>query len=65
VFRAVEGPLEPVECPRSTDCPSLDVCISRHTWSELYKEITGFIDSVTLQDLTEAFRAADKEDYVI
>jgi Rrf2 family protein len=65
VLRTVEGSIEPVDCVHSTSCPAQDVCISRHTWSELYKEITDCIDSITLKDLVDAYYALDKVDYAI
>jgi Rrf2 family protein len=65
VFRAVEGPMEPVDCVHSKVCPVQNTCLSRHTWSELYKEISMCIDSVTLHDLVAAFQTFDKDEYSI
>ncbi|GHV54058.1 AsnC family transcriptional regulator [Spirochaetia bacterium] len=65
VLRAVEGSLEPVECVTSTVCPVRDTCTSRHTWSELYAEITDCVDSITLKDLTAAFKSMDQMEYAI
>ncbi|MDR1618013.1 MAG: Rrf2 family transcriptional regulator [Treponema sp.] len=65
ILRAVEGSLEPVDCVNSTDCPLRDDCVSRHTWSELYREIAGCVDSITLEDLVEAYQAMDRMEYAI
>ncbi|MDR2158837.1 MAG: Rrf2 family transcriptional regulator [Treponema sp.] len=65
ILRTVEGSLEPVECVNSTDCPLRADCISRHTWSELYREIAGCVDSISLEDLVEAYHAVDRQEYVI
>ena len=65
ILRAVEGSLEPVDCISSTDCPLRDDCVSRHTWSELYQEIAGFVDSITLEDLVEAYHGMDLMEYTI
>jgi Rrf2 family protein len=65
ILRAVEGSLEPVDCVTSTDCPVRGSCISRHTWSELYEEITDCVDSITLKDLTAAFKSMDQMEYAI
>jgi Rrf2 family protein len=65
VLRAVEGPLEPVACATSDDCPMKSTCISVHTWSDLYREITDCVDSITLKDLTTAYLAMDKMEYAI
>jgi Rrf2 family protein len=65
VLRAVEGPLEPVACVTSNDCPMKPTCISIHTWSDLYREITNCVDSITLSDLAAACLAMDKVEYAI
>jgi Rrf2 family protein len=65
VLRTVEGPLEPVACVNSEICPIEADCISKHTWSELYHEITECVDSITLEDLVEAYHAIDKMEYAI
>jgi Rrf2 family protein len=65
ILRAVEGSLEPVACVASEDCPIKSTCISVHTWSELYHEITECVDSITLVDLVEAYYAMDKMEYAI
>jgi Rrf2 family protein len=65
VLRSVEGSLELVECVNSKKCPTENQCISRHTWSELYQEISNCVDSITLQDLVEAYHALDKLEYAI
>jgi DNA-binding IscR family transcriptional regulator len=41
------------------------VCASRHTWSELYREIISFVDSVTLADLVNAYNNQGGGDYSI
>jgi len=65
ILRTVEGPLEPVNCVKSVDCPLSADCISKHTWSELYEEINDCVDGITLQDLVEAYQAMDKMEYAI
>jgi DNA-binding IscR family transcriptional regulator len=61
----VEGSLEPVACVASEKCPYESWCSSRHTWSELYREITGCVDSLSLADLVEAYHKLDGPEYVI
>jgi Rrf2 family protein len=65
ILRAVEGPLEPVNCVNSEICPLSEDCISKHTWAELYRAISGCVDSITLQDLVEAYYSIDKLEYAI
>jgi Rrf2 family protein len=65
ILRAVEGPLELVECVNSRDCPAADGCVSRHTWSELYHEMAECVDSISLKDLVEAYEKMDQLEYAI
>ncbi|MDR2053755.1 MAG: Rrf2 family transcriptional regulator [Treponema sp.] len=65
ILRAVEGPLEPVNCVSPEICPLSDNCISKHTWAELYRAISDCVDSITLLDLVEAYYAIDKLEYAI
>lgn len=65
ILRAVEGSLEPVACLSKGVCPAEPTCITRHTWSDLYKEITDCIDSITLADLVAAYYQQDQQEYTI
>ncbi|MDR0411678.1 MAG: Rrf2 family transcriptional regulator [Treponema sp.] len=66
VLRSVEGPLQPTECVNDTDaCPTRDSCMSRHTWRELYAAITDCVDSITLENLVDAYYTADSAEYII
>jgi Rrf2 family protein len=65
ILRVVEGPMELVECVNSPGCPIQEKCVSRHTWSELYREITGCVDSITLADLARHYQRIDEMEYVI
>jgi Rrf2 family protein len=65
ILRAVEGSLEPVACLSSGTCPAEAKCITRHTWSALYREIADCVDSISLKDLVESYNTLDKEEYVI
>jgi Rrf2 family protein len=65
VLRAVEGSLEPVECISVTACPIREICKSRQTWVDLYNEITGCADSLTLKDLTRSYKNMDHIEYTI
>jgi Rrf2 family protein len=65
VLRTVEGSLELVGCVSSDECPRKTICVSVHTWSDLYREITDCVDSISLEDLTAAYLAIDKQEYAI
>lgn len=65
ILRLTEGSLSPVACldltpvgcNRSADCPTLPI------WKGLYKAITDYLDSITLQDIIDMQKSSD--DYVI
>jgi Rrf2 family protein len=65
ILRAVEGSLEPVDCISLTACPLRQTCRSRQTWVELYNEIAGCADSLSLEDLTRSYKAMDQLEYTI
>jgi Rrf2 family protein len=66
VLRAVEGPLEPVACAAQPDlCNKAGGCMSRHTWVELYREIAGCVDSITLAEMVRAYTAMENPEYAI
>ncbi|MDR1931471.1 MAG: Rrf2 family transcriptional regulator [Spirochaetales bacterium] len=65
ILRAAEGPLEPVACVNSEKCPNEAWCVSRHTWSELYQEITACVDTLSLADLVDSYHELDGPEYVI
>ena len=61
ILRLPEGSLaqDPVDCPRSVDCPTLPV------WKGLNKVINDYLDSITLQDILDQQRERYANDYVI
>ncbi|MDR1444345.1 MAG: Rrf2 family transcriptional regulator [Treponema sp.] len=65
ILRAVEGSLEPVECISVDVCPLRGTCGSRQTWVELYDEICGCIDSLSLEDLVHSYKIMDQVEYTI
>ncbi len=59
VVQAVEGPIAVVHCvdPEDDDpCNRVDRCVTRLLWKRLSAVMTGFLDSVTLQDLCDEAR---------
>jgi DNA-binding IscR family transcriptional regulator len=54
-----------VDCINSRVCPIEAQCRSQHTWRDLYEEITNCVDSITLEDLAEAYHKLDQVEYVI
>jgi len=61
ILQTLEGPLEPVECvDRPEVCSRSGNCGARDLWSELGGVMTGFLGSVTLEDLCERQRGKDR-----
>lgn len=55
ILRATEGNLAPIACLEYevNDCPRKEQCSTLYIWEELYQQITGYLDSITLQDIVE------------
>jgi len=67
ILRTAEGSLLPAECAaadfgKTKTCAAYADCGVRHIWEELYREINNCIDSITLADLVESYRAMDEAD---
>ena len=61
ILYALEGPLAPVECVDRPEVCSRSVnCGARDLWTELGGAMTGFLGSVTLDDLCERQREKDR-----
>ncbi len=67
ILRLTEGSLspvdcvdqDPIECPRSADCPTLPV------WQHLSQIVNEYLDSVTLQDILDWQQARYTDNYII
>lgn len=55
ILRITEGDLFPVDCMRSEPnlCDKSGQCSTLFVWEGLYKAITDYLDSVTLQDILD------------
>lgn len=55
ILRATEGNLAPISCLEFPDnvCPRKDQCSTLYVWEGLYKTITEYLDSITIQDIVE------------
>ena len=55
ILRVVEGDLFPVTCmeDQSNQCPRYPVCKTIKFWEGLYDTVNRYVDSVTLEDLSE------------
>ncbi len=53
ILRLTEGNLAPVSCLECNpiECKRKDICPTLPVWQGLYKAITDYLDSITLQDI--------------
>jgi Rrf2 family protein len=60
ILQTLEGSLVPVECIAHPElCPRAANCGTRDLWAELGEAVSGFLGSVTLEDLCERQRRKD------
>ena len=67
VLRATEGSLAPVSCLEyePNECPRVNECATIKIWEELYRRITEYLDSVSIQDIINDNSALNGNDYCI
>ena len=66
ILRITEGDPAPVECVHSPeDCPRAEGCATRFVWDGLYRAVTDYLESVTLQDIVDRAESGGGYSYVI
>jgi Rrf2 family protein len=65
VLRVCEGSLKPSICVDASVCPSEKKCLSKNAWLSLYSAINACIDSITLLDLLNDYKAHEEPGYII
>ena len=67
ILRITEGSLAPVACLdcEPNTCDKCETCPTLPVWNGLYKTITDYLDSVTLQDIIDSDRARKTDEYYI
>ena len=59
VLRALEGSLDPVECPglkEESTCDSSDFCVTKYVWQRINDSINQTVDGISLSQLVEESR---------
>lgn len=59
VLRALEGSLEPVECPGLSPgdgCTAADSCVTKYVWQKINDSINKTVDEIKLDQLVEESR---------
>ena len=67
IMRAAEGTLAPVACLEYevNDCPRAAQCQTLFMWEGLYKVVTEYLDSVSVQDIIDKELPLSGDNYVI
>jgi len=67
ILRFTEGSLTPVACLEGevNQCERAGFCKTLSMWTGLNKVITGYLNSVTLQDMLEQYGEQSADNYVI
>ena len=67
ILRLTEGGLAPVSCLDNSPilCDRADDCITLPIWKGLYKVISEYLDSITLQDIVDKNSDVSNFDYII
>lgn len=67
ILRVTEGSLAPVACldHPSNDCPRAASCMTLYIWEGLYKTVTEYLDSITLQDIMDRSAETGAIDFCI
>ena len=65
ILRALEGSLEPVECPGLEPdgaCKASDSCVTKYVWKRINDSINQTVDEIMLDQLVEESRKKDPSD---
>ena len=67
ILRTTEGSLAPVACLEGDEmkCARCDCCPTVGFWKGLYDTVANYVDSVTLQDLSEEQKRLGRNGHVI
>lgn len=67
ILRLTEGGLAPVSCLDNSHilCDRAEDCITLPIWKGLYKVISEYLDSITLQDIVDKNSDVSNFDYII
>lgn len=67
ILRLTEGGIAPVSCLENSPimCDRADKCVTLPVWKGLYKVISEYVDSITLQDIVDKNADISSFDYVI
>ena len=67
ILQATEGSLAPVACLEyePNNCPRKDECSTLYIWEGLYKAVTDYLESISLQDILDRSSENSGSDFCI
>lgn len=67
ILRALEGSLNPVECPGFTQdsaCEGADVCVTKYVWKQINESINRTVDEMKLSELVDQSRGVQQKNQI-
>ena len=67
ILRALEGNLDPVECPglkEESACDSSEFCVTKYVWQRINDSINRTVDEIRISDLVEESQKVEKRNKV-
>lgn len=67
ILRALEGSLNPVDCPGFTQesgCEGADVCVTKYVWKRINESINRTVDEMKLSDLVAESREVQEKNQI-
>lgn len=64
VLRALEGNLDPVDCPglaEENGCGGADVCVTKYVWKRINDSINRTVDEIKISDLVKESRKVSEK----
>ena len=64
ILRALEGSLDPVECPglkEESTCDSSDFCVTKYVWQKINESINETVNQMMLDELVRESRTLNPE----
>lgn len=67
VLRALEGSLDPVDCPGLSEengCDGADVCVTKYVWKRINDSINRTVDEIKISDLVKESREVSEKNRI-
>lgn len=67
VLRALEGKLDPVECPgllEENGCHGADVCVTKYVWKKINDSINRTVDEIKISELVKESREVQEKNQI-